>query len=143
MRKRRSRRTKYPDATPAIHTDTKVTVVRRKEGTTSSVTFAIRHFNSQADNHMPQSIRPSIIESRLTELQTDLSSVTDAVRRIEEAITNLQRQADADPAFIQDAENSDRMTDEAGRKRIMESRRAEIEGEIAKLKTSNSASELD
>ena len=92
---------------------------------------------------MPQSIRPSIIESRLTELQTDLSSVTDAVRRIEEAITNLQRQADADPAFIQDAENSDRMTDEAGRKRIMESRRAEIEGEIAKLNTSNSASELD
>jgi len=82
---------------------------------------------------MPAPDKNSVVESRLAELKAELTEVNATLRRIDEAIAALQRQAEADPEFAQDAEYLDRMTVEGGRKRIMERRREELNEEIARL----------
>jgi hypothetical protein len=84
---------------------------------------------------MPATNKNSVVESRLAELRAELSDVNETLRRIDEAIATLQRQAEADPEFAQDAEYLDRMTVEGGRKRIMDRRKSEIEAEISRLES--------
>lgn len=82
---------------------------------------------------MPATNKNSVVESRLAELNAELTEVNSTPRRIDEAIAELQRQAEADLEFAQDAEYLDRMTVEGGRKRIMERRREELNEEISRL----------
>lgn len=82
---------------------------------------------------MPATNKNSVVESRLAELKAELTEVNSTLLRIDEAIADLQRQAEADPEFAQDAEYLDRMTVEGGRKRIMERRREELNEETARL----------
>lgn len=77
----------------------------------------------------------SVVASRLTELRAELSEANATLRRIEEAIATLQRQAETDPELPQDAEFIDRMTVEGGRRTIMERRKSEIETEINRLES--------
>lgn len=82
---------------------------------------------------MPATNKNSVVESRLAELKAELTEVNSTLLRIDEAIAELQRHAEADPEFAQDAEYLDRMTVEGGRKRIMERRREELNEETARL----------
>ena len=84
---------------------------------------------------MPPAPKNSVIKTRLSELKSELAEVNATLRRIDDAIAALQKQAEADPEFAEDAEFIDRMTVEGGLKRIMERRKSEIEAEIDRLES--------
>ncbi len=84
---------------------------------------------------MSQTNKSSVVESRLVELNAELTDVNATLRQINDVIVSLRRQAETDPELALDAEFIDRMTVEGGRKGIMEGRKAEIEAEIDRLES--------
>lgn len=88
---------------------------------------------------MPSTPKHSVIDTRLSELQLELTNVNSTLRRIDDAIAALQKQAEVDPEFAEDADYIERMTVEGGRKRIMEHRKSEIEAEIDRLESAKLA----
>ena len=84
---------------------------------------------------MPPAPKNSIIKTRLSELKSESAEVNATLRRIDDAIAALQKQAEADPEFAEDAEFIDRMTVEGGRKQIMERRKADLKAEIDRLES--------